>query len=982
MSAPDTPRHVTTLLYLLLLFASISTVRSDTDLQILLNIKSQLSNPPSLQSWQSNLPLCNFTGISCDPTGSVAEIDLTSQNLFGPLPLDSICTLPSLRKLAIGSNSLSGPIKPDLRNCAKLQYLDLASNHFSGPLPDFSNLIQLQVLNLSSNKFSGPLPSNSLRNLSNLISLLLGDNPTFDISPFPTEVLSLGKLSWLYLSNCSIEGEIPRSIGNLTGLINLELSCNHLTGVIPSEIVKLNNLWQLQLWRNNLVGKIPDGFRNLSKLEYFDVSDNKLEGDLRELKFLTNLISLQLFDNGFEGGIPAEFGNFKRLVNLSLYSNKLSGPLPPELGSWAEFNFIDVTDNILEGPIPPDMCKQGKMKKLLILNNRLSGEIPASYAACKTMIRFRVTNNSLSGRVPSGLWGLPNAEIIDLEFNSFDGPVTSDIASAGNLGQLFISNNKFSGGLPQEISKATSLVSIEASYNEFSGEIPSGIGELKKLNNLLLQGNAFSGDIPDSLASCDSLHVINFAGNSLSGQIPASLGSMQSLNSLNLSENRLVGQIPASFSSLKLSLLDLSENRLTGRIPDTLSIAAYNSSFIGNPGLCSQNIQNFRRCSSDYDKSSKLKTLISCFLAGASVLIVALGCYLFVKKGRRDRDRPIKESWDMKSFRIVSFTEQEILDSIKQDNLIGKGGSGNVYRVPLDNGKELAVKHIWNLDSGSSGRRSSSAMLMKRLEISPEFDAEVATLSSIRHVNVVKLYCSITSEDSNLLVYEYLPNGSLWDRLHTCQKMELDWGTRYEIAVGSAKGLEYLHHGCDRPIIHRDVKSSNILLDEFFKPRIADFGLAKIMQVSGAKDSTHVIAGTHGYIAPEYAYTCKVTEKSDVYSFGVVLMELVTGKRPIEPEFGNNKDIVYWVSSQMMSRESVIGLVDARIPEASKEDVIRVLRIAILCTARLPALRPTMRTVVQLLEDVEPCRYIAIGIKDEKKGGNDGFKTEKLNPSL
>jgi serine/threonine protein kinase len=243
------------------------------------------------------------------------------------------------------------------------------------------------------------------------------------------------------------------------------------------------------------------------------------------------------------------------------------------------------------------------------------------------------------------------------------------------------------------------------------------------------------------------------------------------------------------------------------------------------------------------------------------------------------------------------------------------------------------------------------------------------------------LFCSITSEDSSLLVYEYLPNGSLWDRLHMSQKMELDWDARYEIAVGAAKGLEYLHHGCERPVIHRDVKSSNILLDEHLKPRIADFGLAKILQANSGKDSTHVIAGTHGYIAPEYGYTYKVNEKSDVYSFGVVLMELVSGKRPIEPEFGENKDIVNWVSSKIKTRDSVLSVVDSRIPEVLKEEAIKVLRIAILCTATLPSLRPTMRSVVQMLEEAEPCKLVGIVMtKDGASKNKEVTGTGKLNP--
>ncbi|CAA0840735.1 Leucine-rich receptor-like protein kinase family protein [Striga hermonthica] len=326
------------------------------------------------------------------------------------------------------------------------------------------------------------------------------------------------------------------------------------------------------------------------------------------------------------------------------------------------------------------------------------------------------------------------------------------------------------------------------------------------------------------------------------------------------------------------------------------------------------------------------------------------------------------DSWYVKSFQVLTFTEDEILDSIKPENLIGKGGSGIVYRVMVGNGKEFAVKHIWHSDEytahnpGKIGGSSSTPILERRgPSKSRELEAEVQALSSIRHINVVKLLCSISSEGSSLLVYEYMPNGSLWDRLHNnCKKLGLDWETRYEIALGAAKGLEYLHHGCDRPVIHRDVKSSNILLDEYLKPRIADFGLARIVQENPIKESTCFIAGTHGYIAPEYAYTNKVNEKSDVYSFGVVLMELVTGKRPTEPEFGENKDIVDWVCGNLKTKETVASLVDSAIDEIQRESAIKVLKVGLLCTARLPSLRPTMRTVVHMLEEADPSQYVGI----------------------
>ncbi|KAJ4701533.1 Receptor-like protein kinase [Melia azedarach] len=954
-------------LYLFLSLSFFSCINSD-ELQILLNLKTSLKDSKTnvFSSWDSSNNFCSFTGITCNPDNSVKEIELSNRNLTGTLPFDSLCQLQALDKLSLGSNSLYGTISKELNNCVKLQYLDLGNNFFTGPIPSLSSLSELRYLYLNNSGFSGVLPWTSLQNMTNIVALSVGDNP-FDRTAFPNEVVKLTKLNWLYLTNCSIEGRIPAEIGLLTELINLELSDNHISGEIPSEIGNLRKLWQLELYNNQLTGKLPAGLRNLTNLENFDASANFLEGDLSEVRFLTNLVSLQLFENQLSGEVPAEMGKFKKLVNLSLYTNKLTGPLPPELGSWADFNFIDVSENFLTGSIPPDMCKKGTMKGLLMLQNRFTGEIPATYANCLTLERFRVSNNSLTGTVPAGIWGLPKVTIIDIALNQIQGPITRDIENAKALAQLYAANNQLSGELPEEISKATSFVSIELINNQFSGKIPASIEELKQLSSLKLQNNMFSGSIPESLGSCYSLTDLNMAQNLLSGKIPPSLGSLPTLNSLNLSANKLSGQIPESLSSLRLVILDLSENRLTGRIPESLSIEAYNGSFAGNPGLCSQTISSFQRCSQKSRISKDVLTLIVCFSLGTMILLIALPCYFYLKKREKDQDRSLKEeSWNVKPFRELILREDEVLDSIKQENLIGKGGSGNVYKVVLSNGKELAVKHIWNTDPyGHKKSRSTTPILGKRAGKSREFDAEVQTLSSIRHVNVVKLYCSITSEDSSLLVYEYLPNGSLWDRLHESKKSELDWETRYEIAVGAAKGLEYLHHGCVRPVIHRDVKSSNILLDEFLKPRIADFGLAKIVQATGGKDTTHVIAGTHGYIAPEYGYTCKVDEKSDVYSFGVVLMELVTGKKPIELEFGESKDIVRWACSKFSSKQSVLSIVDSRIPETFKENAVEVLRIAVLCTTRQPALRPTMRSVVQMLEEADPCKLLRIIISKD-----------------
>ncbi|XP_030930530.1 receptor-like protein kinase 7 [Quercus lobata] len=314
------------------------------DLQILMKLKSalQTSNTNVFSSWESGNSICNFTGISCTSDDSITEIELSYQNLTGVLPLDSICQLQSLEKLSFGFNHLHGPIMDDLKNCVKLQYLDLSHNLFTGwSVPEISSLSQLRYLHLNLSGFSGTFPWKSLQNMTGLVSLSLGDNP-FNPSPFPNEVLLLTNLTWLYLSNCSIQGTIPAEIGNLKELINLELADNNMTVKIPVEIGNLVNLWQLELYNNSFAGKLPIGLRNLTKLEMFDFSNNYLEGDLSELRFLNNLVSLQLYQNELSGQVPAEFGNFTKLVNLSLYRNSFTGPLPHNLLSWAKTNFIEV----------------------------------------------------------------------------------------------------------------------------------------------------------------------------------------------------------------------------------------------------------------------------------------------------------------------------------------------------------------------------------------------------------------------------------------------------------------------------------------------------------------------------------------------------------------------------------------------------------------------------------------------------------------
>ncbi|KAL8492242.1 hypothetical protein ACS0TY_023761 [Phlomoides rotata] len=933
---PFTPLFFVLIIIIIILLSNISSQTPPNTQSRFFNSMKKTVSGDSLSNWDPNKSYCNYTGISCDDEENIIQIDFSGWSLSGKFPQQVCSYLPRLKVLRLGHNHFVGEFPRGIINCSFLQELNLSSVYFTGSLPDFSPFNSLKILDLSYNNFSGNFPALSITNLTTLQLVNLNENTQLTSWELPTTISAMSRATTLILASCNLRGTIPPTLGNISSLIDLELTGNYLTGRIPTQIGLLKNLEHLELYYNQLEGEIPWEIGNLTNLRDLDMSFNNLSAQIPEsICMLPNLKVFQLYTNNLVGEIPSAISNSTTLNTLSLYQNFLKGEIPQNLGRSSAMEALDLSENLLSGRLPDGLCSGGKLNYLLVLQNMFSGEIPASYAECKSLVRFRVSSNNLEGEIPEGIFNLPLVSMVDVGYNNLKGSIGRGIRDAGNLSQLLMQGNRISGFIPAEIGFAMNLVKIDLSNNLLSGGIPSEIGRLRNLNILMLQDNMLTSSIPDSLSCLKSLNVLDLSSNSLTGKIPESLTRLLP-NSLNFSNNNLSGEIPFPF--VKGGVLESFSGNANLCVPTNLDLTPMNIS------ICPQ--------------TYKKKKIINCYwIVAISVGILILGATLFLKQWF-NKERHVVEheelhtlsssffSYDVKSFHRLSFDQREIIEAMVDKNIVGYGGSGTVYKIELNNGEVVAVKRLWSQEAKDSA--SDEQLILYK-----ELKTEVETLGSIRHKNIVKLYCYFSSVDCNLLVYEYMANGNLWDALHG-GKVMLDWPRRHLIALGVAQGLAYLHHDIMPPIIHRDIKSTNILLDDDYLPKVADFGIAKVLQARGSKDSTTTtaIAGTYGYLAPEYAYSSKATNKCDVYSFGVVLMELVTGKKAVEAEFGESKNIIYWVSTK--GAEDVL---DKRVLGSYKEDMVKVLRIAIRCTCKPPTIRPTMNEVVQQLIQADPCKF-------------------------
>ncbi|KAG2661981.1 hypothetical protein PVAP13_1KG112179 [Panicum virgatum] len=796
----------------LLLLVAVAVAVAD-DGATLLEIKKSFRNGANaLHDWSgdgASLGYCSWRGVLCDNvTFAVRALNLSGLNLEGEIS-PAIGNLKRVVSIDLKSNGLSGQIPDEIGDCSLLETLDLSSNHLEGDIPfSLSKLKHLENLILKNNQLVGVIPS-TLSQLPNLKILDLAQN----------------KLS----------GEIPNLIYWNEVLQYLGLRSNNLEGSLSPDMCQLTGLWYFDVKNNSLVGTIPETIGNCTSFQVLDLSNNQLTGE-----------------------IPFNIG-FLQVATLSLQGNKFSGPIPSVIGLMQALAVLDLSFNELSGAIPSILGNLTYTEKLYLQGNRLTGSIPPELGNMSTLHYLELNDNLLTGFIPPDLGKLTELFDLNLANNNLGGPIPDNISSCINLISLNAYGNKLNGTIPRSFHKLESLTYLNLSSNHLSGTLPIEVARMRNLDTLDLSCNMINGLIPSAIGRLEHLLRLNLSKNALVGHIPAEFGNLRSIMEIDLSNNHLGGLIPQEVGMLQnLILLNVSYNNLAGIVPTDNNFTRFSpDSFLGNPGLCGYWPGSRTSCSplsSSLEHKKRSSVSKAAFLGigvgGLVILLIILvaACWPHSSPVLKDVSvgKPVSSNVPPKlvilHMNMALYVYDDIMrmtENLSEKYIIGYGASSTVYRCDLKNCKSVAIKKLY-------------AHYPQSLK---EFETELETVGSIKHRNLVSLQGYSLSPAGNLLFYDYMENGSLWDILHvsSSKKKKLDWEARLKIALGAAQGLAYLHHECSPRIIHRDVKSKNILLDKDYEAHLADFGIAKSLCVSKTHTSTYVM-GTIGYIDPEYAH--------------------------------------------------------------------------------------------------------------------------------
>ncbi|KAJ6827783.1 LRR receptor-like serine/threonine-protein kinase RPK2 [Iris pallida] len=820
-----------------------------------------------------------------------------------------------------------------------MEVLDVSRNSLSGIVPpELGKCEELSVLVLSN-------PFNPMRHLDDSIYGGIDDCNYFQ-GGIPESVTRLRKLRVLWAPRATLEGEIPGSWGACESLEMVNLGQNLFTGEIPRALELCKNLRYLNLSSNKLTGWIHEKLP-VPCMDVFDVSWNQLSGVIP--KFLSDSCSSSPL---LADGSSSEYYSFFR-------RSTLAGTSAPYFDSGGDdlvyhsFGRNNFTGNLPTLPISTDKYGEDSVYALLADGNSITGQLTdVLFGKCNGLkgLVANFSNNLISGVIPAEIGGICKSLLV-----------------------LDAAGNRISGEIPKSFGALESLVRLDLSSNRLQSETPVSFGNLKGLNYLSLARNNLSGSIPAGLDSLPDLKMLDLSSNSFSGKIPSGLANLKNLSALLLDNNKLCGNIPSGFAQvLSLSAFNVSFNNLSGPLPLNASTIRCDS-VIGNPLLQGCHVSSLSVPPADQQadggnspiyadsppdstpsgtsmSSSGFSSIEIASIASAaaivSVLLALIAIYIYTRKcAPRFACRPSgRREVTIFTDIGVPITYESVVratGSFNASNCIGSGGFGATYKAEVSPGVVVAIKRL------SVGRFQQGVQ---------QFHAEIKTLGRWRHPNLVTLIGYHVSESEMFLIYNYMPGGNLERFIQERSKRATDWRMLHKIALDVARALAYLHDHCVPRILHRDVKPSNILLDKDFNAFLSDFGLARLLGNSETHATTGV-AGTFGYVAPEYAMTCRVSDKADVYSYGVVLLELISDKKALDPSFssyGNGFNIVAWACMLLRQGRAREFFTEGLWDVGPHDDLVETLHLAVMCTVDSLSIRPTMKQVVQRLKQLQP----------------------------
>ncbi|KAF8670331.1 hypothetical protein HU200_050879 [Digitaria exilis] len=870
-------------------------------------------------------------------------------------------TICHVTRLKINELDAVGPIPEELRKLTHLVKLDFRKNYLTGPLPAFiGELTALQSMTVGINALSGPIPK-ELGNLTNLLSLALGSN-NFN-GTLPDELGKLTKLRQIYIDSNDFSGPLPSTLSQLKNLSVLWASDNNFTGQIPDYLGSLTNLTELRLQGNSFQGPIPKSLSNLVKLSKLRIGE------------IVN------------GSSPLAFiGNMTSLGELVLRNSKISDTLASvDFSRFGNLSLLDLSFNNITGQIPQSILNLPSLSYLFLGNNSLSGGLPATKSPLLTNLDF--SYNSLSGNFPS--WATEKNLQLNLVANDLVIDSSNNSVLPWGLDCLQRNTPCFLGS-PQSASFAVDCggsrtisgadnsmyqadnASLGAASYYVAGAPTWGVSSVGLFTNapngsyILYSSRQFDNTLDSALFQTARMSPssLRYYGIGLeNGNYTVTLQfaevdfpDMESWRSRgrrvfdiyvqgerkeqNFDIRKTAGG--KSFTVVKKQyVVPVTKNFLeihlfwAGKGTCCIPYKGYFGPAISALSATPNFVPTVRSSADSKSKSSSKTGVIVGVVVGVSffALITLAGVFLWCQK-RRKLLLELEELYAIVGRpNVFSYSElRSATENFCSSNLLGEGGYGSVYKGKLSDGRVVAVKQL----SQSSNQGKT------------QFAAEIETISRVQHRNLVRLYGCCLESKTPLLVYEYLENGSLDHALFGKGGLNLDWSTRFEICLGIARGIAYLHEESTIRIVHRDIKASNVLLDSDLNPKISDFGLAKLYDDNKTHVSTKV-AGTFGYLAPEYAMRGHMTEKVDVFAFGVVALEIVAGESNYQNTFEEDTTYIFERVWELYENGRPLDFVDPKLTEYNGDEVLRVIRVALSCTQGAPHKRPSMSKVVSML---------------------------------